>query len=906
MLLSAKEYNYIHAYCEREENPISIDKKEPQFSWKVENPKGICKQTSFHLIVAESLEELRTEQNLFWNVESLTDESRVQYAGNMLEPCKTYYWRVEVTYDESVTLKSPEYSFRTAMYGVDQWKALWIRPLLETVPKETPVIREGMPTVKPDIEDIKLGKTWKFRKDFNVQRKVKEAFLYASAKGAYLPVIDGKRVGTFELAPGHTDYKKRICYQVYDVTEFINVEGEHTLSAILSDGWFSGHIGFDGDNCTYGKHLSLLMQLNITYEDGTNEYVTTDESFGVEESAIIYSDIQVGEKVDGRRIDKKFFLPGYHCVKNAVRDEEYAGKLVACHSNQIQAIDHIQPVRCWKEADAWIFDFGKCIAGKVQIRLNQKCGQEIVFEHSETLDKNGKFVCNIREAYKDQKDIYICSGKKDEIFEPAFTYHGFRYVKMQGYDGTPDCNEICAVQIGSIAKMSGAFRCSNENLNILQRNIQNSQRANFVSIPTDCPTREKAGWTGDVQVYADTACFNQDSYNFFNAWLEDVRESQSAAGEIPIIVPSFEASLSMFVGIDSSAGWSDVIITLPYVMYFYYGDINILRDNYSSMKRWLGYMEYTAAHDNPPEIGENADEHLRYIWNTGFQFGDWLTPSVSINFETGELDMMQSAFATMEIVPTIFFAISTRRMEKIAHILGEWKDEERYRDLYAKIKDAFQKEFLDVNLDIKSDLQGVFVLALYADLLDGDARKKAERKLIDIIHKNGNKIDTGFLSTPYLMNVLTDINEEALACKILLNEECPSWLYEIKKGATSVWESWQAIFPDGELGYVSMAHYAFGCIGSFLYRYFGGLYCGMPGFKKIIIAPKWNSILDFAETEYESEYGRIVCKWKRTDDKLRIHLEIPANTEAVLQLKELNIEKNIIPGTTELEFSIVD
>lgn len=881
--------NRVSAFCENTKQPIGIDTKYPKFSWKIEECEGIRKQKGYCLYLSETKEELERSRKKCKCIEEKSEKNYVLYRGKKLESCKRYYWQVVVEYDQQTVLESEISFFETGFMDESCWKAKWISPQNSEVEVEIPKVSEdGIPEEMP-IEQMKFGKVWRVRREFEIEhKKIKTAKLYATARGVYLPLIDGKKLGNYELAPGYSDYRNQIWYQIYDVKDMLST-GNHTLGFILADGWYTGHIGFYGENCQYGKRLSLLAQIMIEYEDGTKADVVSDENFEAEQSAYVYSDLMVGEKLDARRKKPSFFLPGYIGAEKMEVVPERLDLLHAQYQNTVKVIEEILPVSIKQEAEAeWLVDFGQCIAGKICIQLNQKKGTEIRIEHSEVLGKDGTFEKNICEPYKDQTDIYVCEGVKDEQYEPMFTYHGFRYIKIIGIEGNLKEGNLKAKVIGSKIDRTGQFTCSNTSLNQLQKNIVRSQVSNMISIPTDCPQREKSGWTGDVLVYENTACFNQNMETFFGDWLRNLRFNQRPDGQIPIIVPWIQGYGRAFEGIDSSAGWSDVIISLPWTLYQYYGDAEVLRGNYPAMKKWMDYLERVAV------IEQNKGE--KYILNKGFHFGDWLTPSVSMNFATGEIEMMQSAICTMDIVPTIYFAISCKKMQSIAEVLEYQQEEKYYEKLYESIKTAFRKKFIDQAQQLKSNLQGVHVLVLKAGLLCGKERENVQKRLVQLIHENGDKLDTGFLSTPFLLDVLTEMGEEKLACKILLNEECPSWLYEIKQGATSIWESWQAILPDGKFSHLSMNHYAFGCIGDYLYRHFGGIQRMLPGYKKILIAPAWNSCLEAAETTYESVYGTIRCAWKRKNGTLNLTVEIPANTEGEINLPELGVREKIDSG----------
>lgn len=883
----------VNIKCEYRNNPMGIDNKNPMFSWTIQSDIRGLEQTSFELFLAENKEELLNRENLIWYLNCKSKEVRAVYQGDKLCSRKTYYWKVSITLNNGTVAESPVGYFEMAFLEKDCWKAKWINFLQEKIKKQVPELDEEGNARPVELEIMEMEPVYQARKSFHVKKSVNKARIYATAHGVYRLILDNVKVGDYELSPEHTQYENQLLYQVYDVTKELTV-GEHVIGAIVAHGWYAGRIGFAGDNCQYGDKLSLLMQMEIEYADGTIEVVCSDENFMVAKSPYIYADLFVGEKYDARQELEGFFLPGYDESElyHALSGEEAFDKLCAHYGSYIKVVEKIKP-RCYFEDENgdFILDFGQTIAGKVKAQIKAERNTEIRFEHSEIIGEDRKFIQNIRDAYKNQTDIYICKGNEVETYEPIFTYHGFRYVKVHGLKKV-NPEDFTACVIASDIKKSGEFSCSDSRLNQLQKNIFRSQQSNMISIPTDCPQREKAGWTGDVQIFAATACYNMDMEDFFRRWLKDVRFEQLEDGQVPIIVPFLDGYKRVFEGIYSSAGWSDVAVILPWILYQYYGDIQILKDNFEMMHRWVQYIRETAENENPEELKNCTNErteYLKYIWNTNFHFGDWLTPSVSINTETGVVDMMQSAYRTMEIVPTLFYIYSTDLMKKISEILGYHNQKAYYENLCKKVKQAFNYEFVDEKGDIKSDLQGIYVLSLYVDVLTGDRKVKAEERLLELIHKNEDKLDTGFLSVPFIMDVLTNMNRLDVAYRLLFNESCPSWLYEVKMGATSIWESWQAILPNKECSFLSMNHYAFGCIGDWLYRNIAGIKMLEPGYSKIRFSPNFDHGIAYASGAYESVLGMVKCEWKKTKTEIHMEVTVPVNAKAEVLLQEINI-----------------
>lgn len=887
-------YNVTNLRCGGLENPMGIDCLNPVFSWIVMGEGEGTRQKKRRVMVARFVDELERETNLEWDDIKETEEMRVTYQGKCLEPCTTYFWKVQVISDEDEQIDGDIGMFETAFLSDEDWTAKWICLSETPLKRDYPASGIGVERKKVAVEDMILGEVYQVRKEFFVKKKVKRARAYITAHGAYLPMLDGKRVGHYELAPGHSDYANQLFYQIYDITDELQV-GYHAIGAYVADGWYRSRIGFSGENCQFGTRLAILMQLEVEYQDGGRESIGSDKSFLVSKGAYQYADLMVGEKYDAQKELAGFFEYGYGgSVKETEEMEIPLTNLKAQPGENVEVLEEISPIFAERtDVGDIVLDFGKCVAGKVRIRLRERAGTVICMEHSEVKGVDGSFLKNIQTPFRDQQDIYVCAGKIGEVYEPMFTYHGFRYVKISGITREINLQDYQAVVVGSRLEDGGFFRCSDGRMNQLQENIRRSQLSNMISIPTDCPQREKAGWTGDVQIYAATACYNQNMKEFFRRWLSDVRYEQTEKGQIPIIVPFVEGHKRQFPQAVTSAGWGDVITVLPWVLYQYYGDKAVLEENYEAMERWLAYVRNTAKTENPSElhgVTGARKEHLEYIWNTNFHFGDWLTPSVSINMESGMMDMLQSALQTKEIVPTFFYAYSCSILSKVSKILG--KDDKRayYDGLFEKIKEAFQYEYVNEDGTIKSDLQGIQVLALHMGLVDGKAKEQTEKKLVELIHANGDKLDTGFLSVPYLLDVLCDAGYKRLAYKILYQEECPSWLYEVKMGATSVWESWQAILPDGKCTFVSLAHYAYGCVGNWIYRNIVGIRCLVPGYKRVEIAPDFECGLESAEGGYHSIYGEIRCGWKKTGDKIVVEVAVPFNTEAQVFLRNAGIE----------------
>ncbi len=534
-----------------------------------------------------------------------------------------------------------------------------------------------------------------------------------------------------------------------------------------------------------------------------------------------------------------------------------------------------------------ILDFGQNMVGVVCMKVKGPEGTQIRLEHSEVLDKDGNFINCIDGFNRDQTDFYILKGDQEETFMPQFTFHGFRYAKVTGYPGEAKAENFSGIVIGSDCAVTGAFHTSNEKLNQLQSNIFWSQRGNLLSIPTDCPQRERAGWTGDVWVYGETCNYNQDCYNFFRQWLANLRLEQFENGLVPIVVPYIKAYKAIQVqsfGTHTSAGWGDVIVSLPWVLYEVYGDTAILEENYEAMEKWMAYVENEAR--TGVHLKEGAThkdkERQKYLCNTNFHYGDWLYPSCKN--EKGETDMFRSANTTKEHVATAIYANSTKIMSNVCEVLGKKEQAEKYRELNKKIRQAFQEEYVSQDGRIDNHLQGLYVMALAMDMVSDDLRPALAKNLEQLIRENQGCLDTGFMSIKFLMDVLVDQGLTQTARTVLYQEKCPSWLYEVDQGATTIWETWNSITPEGERLRFSYNHYAFGCVGSFLYRRVLGIRAMAPGYRKVLICPDFTENLWEADGTYDSVHGPITVRWHKDKDRLIIEGDIPANVEGWIKL----------------------
>jgi len=837
--------------CEYKSNPVGIDITNPRMSWELVSSERGTLQTAYQVRVASSTADFPKKKLIWDSGKKNSDASiHVAYEGPALESERRYYWQVEVWDNQGRDSgwSEPAY-WEMGLLSPTDWKAKWITPNL----KEDPAISNP---------------SHMLRHNFEVKKNVAQARLYVSAMGLYEMQINGKRVGNQYFTPGWTAYDFRYQYQTYDVGEWLK-PGKNAIGAILGDGWFRGNLAFEHQRNTYGKQLALLAQLVITYKDGSNQTVGSDENWRAATGPILASDIYNGETYDAH-------LERTGWSEAASDDKDWSGvtvidapkgKLVAPEGPPVRAIDEIKPLNVIKtpEGDT-VLDMGQNMVGWMRVRLNVPAGTKITLRHAEVLDNKGNFYTENLRAAK-ATDQYTAKGGGVEIFEPHFTFHGFRYVAVDGWPGELPLNAFTGVVVHSAIDPSGTFETSNPMLNQLQHNIIWGQKGNFLDVPTDCPQRdERLGWTGDAEVFARTACFNHDSAAFYTKWLKDVALDQQDDGAVPYVIPNV-LSHSTRKGESASAGWADVATVLPWTMYLSYGDHRILEQQYPSMKAWVEYMRKQAGD--------------RYIWSNGFSFGDWLA------FATTQSDY-PGATTDKDFLQTAYFARSTDLLRQTAEVLGKKEDAAEYAELLDRIRAAFQKEFVTPNGRLASNTQTAYALALAFDLLPESQRKEAAGRLAaDVRHFE--HLTTGFLGTPVLCKALSDYGYYDEAYMLLNRTEYPSWLYPITKGATTIWERWDGLKPDGtfqDKGMNSFNHYAYGAIGEWMYRTIAGIDIdpAQPGYKHVLIQPHPGGGLTSAQASVHSMYGKVASSWEVKDGTMTMKIEIPANTTASVRL----------------------
>lgn len=886
------------------QEPIGIDCYNPVFSWVLTSNQEHVFQTKYQL-------QIFKQNELIIDSGIIEDDNSIENVidGFKITPMTRYTMKLNV-WDNYQNKASNETFFETGRLDIP-FTTKWVEPVQEPTPSSL----EGKEMTRESVaSNPNEGKERSFdefrpskyiRVPFEVDRSVQKARVYISVHGIYQLYINGSRIDNRELAPEHTSYHKLLQYQTYDLTNFIK-NGQNVIGVIIGDGWWRGRVGTTGDSCQYGNKLGLLLEGIITYFDGTTQVFSGEQ--GVSSSGpIIYSDLFVGEKYDARKELNDWSTVSYDdsSWQKVIPVDYPMNNLIGQSSEPVKIVETFKPKKIiHSPAGETIIDVGRIIAGFVEFSLVAPAGIEIKLEHSEVLDTQGNYYNNILGINKEQMDVYI-TKEEYQTYRPHFTYHGFRYIRISNWPGEISINNFKVHVLSSNLKKIGSFTTNDKRINQLQENIVSSQIANSISIPTDCPQREKAGWTGDIMAYASTMCFNTNAHSFLKSWLHNVRKDQLENGAVPVVVPylkAYEIFIKGMTGFETSCGWGDAIITVPYAMYQVYGDKNVLVENYDAMKKWLDYIQ-NRMHNFHPEDYENWDDKRKkrsyYLWNTDFHFGDWLIPSIVLGNPDGGA-MMDTAYATMNIVGPAYAAYSSRFMAKIAHILDKETDAKKYHDLYEKIREAFIEEYVHDDGTIDADFQGIYVIALKNNLVTEEIKPKMINHLRTLIENNGNCLDTGFLSVLFLMDVLCENDCRDLAYKLLFQTKCPSWLYMVEHGATTMWESWGAIGEDGSVSTYSYNHYAFGCIGEWLYKEIGGLQVIEPGYHKFKVCPALDCGLTKVNLTQYSPYGLIEVNWQLVANKVILNVKVPVNTTAKIVLP--HIQKTVDSG----DYTFVD
>jgi alpha-L-rhamnosidase len=859
--------------CEYLEDPLGIGETAPRLSWMLSAEDYARSQTAWRILVASSPENLADDNGDLWDSGKRQEDQTTQivYDGKPLTSRIQCYWKV-MSWDEA---KRPTQWSEPAEWSIgllerNDWEAEWISgPSDRTPTAGTGRDEPGMPASV-------------FRRSFDVDSEIARATIYACSRGIYELNVNGSRVGNDVFAPEWTDYRTRIQYRTYDVTDRIRA-GWNAIGATVCDGWYSGFIGWQKRRGMYGLGTSLLVQLEIEYTDSTRNVIVSDDIWKWSEGPIRSADLQMGEVYDAR-----LEIPGWDGPDfddsgwdTAMVVREPSAVIVPLLSQPVRVTEELIPVEMTEpEPGLYVFDLGRNISGWVRLRVAGEAGTTVTMRHAERLNPDGTiYTENLRLAHA--TDGYTLKGEGFEVFEPRFTFHGFQYVELSGFPGTPSRDTITGCVVHSDMPEAGTFTCSNDMVNRLAENITWGQRGNFISIPTDCPQRdERLGWMGDALTFVSTAAYNMDVSAFFTKWMQDVVDAQASNGSFNDYVPNPNPTDD---NQQAAPAWGDAGIVVPWTMYRFYGDTRIIERHWDAMNDWMAFIE-----------GGNRD-HIRRN-RLGNNYGDWL----SINDDTPKF-----------MLATAFWAQDARCMVEMSEAVGRAEDAVRYQRLYNDIRTAFQETYVASDGRVfpqNGDLERVgeypashaytggigesqtgYLLALAFDLMPEDLRQSAAEHLVRKIRDNDGHLSSGFVGIRHLNPVLSTIGRNDIAYQLLLTDTYPSWLYPIQNGATTIWERWDGW--TAETGFQnpfmnSFNHYALGSVGAWLYGYVAGIRPDpeSPGFKRFIIEPHPGNGLTQAQATYRSLNGLIKSAWTVEANTFTLNVTVPPNTTATVSV----------------------
>ncbi|MBU9744397.1 glycoside hydrolase family 78 protein [Lachnospiraceae bacterium ASD3451] len=877
--------------------PLGLDTPHPRFSWKIKDTGNNIMQKSYRIhVFSEHL------QTLWDSGVILSAECRhIVYQGEELKSCQRAYWRVEIQLLDGTIQKSPWASFETGLLKRSDWKANWIEWEDEIDPDER----------KPAVY---------LRREFTVRSGLKRARIFQSARGLYEFWINGEKSTSDRFKPGFTSYYHRIQYQTYDITPYLFV-GQNTWAVMLGDGWWRGCTGGAIYN-NFGYKLQFIGQIVLDYEDGERDIIHTDDSFKGSTGGLLASDMKMGEVFDARQEPHGFKLSGF-CDDSwrpvhIPRTEDSEGShLIAAQGVPIREKESFYPTIFRDKNQDLILDYGQNIAGYVKMRLHDcQEGQKITLVHGEDI-KDGIFsLDNINFPHEDifQQIDYICDGSGSETYTPYFAVFGFRYVKLTGFEGEPEPGDFPAVAVYSDLEVTGHFICSNRLINQLATNSLWSQKGNFLDVATDCPTRERSTWTGDAQVYCNTACKFMNVYPFFEKWMYDLKLEQYEDGSLsntfpatnayhnieeakrikklgrigPVPVSSIGTGQSAGI-LDGSAGWGDAAVHIPYIMYLNYGDIRILENQYDSILKWADYMIACSRNKNPVYESEpqyhtwtGGELDADYIFDTGYHWGEWLEPGSPEAKGPNPQGRLERLKRGNPLVATAYMYRTLRETSQIALVLGQAVQADFYLQKANMVKRIYNKYFIRDDGSIQSGHQAAYARVLAFDLCEEEKLSKVISQFAREVRDNDFKLNTGFLGTPFLLYQLADHGYPDYAMKVLEQTETPSWLYPVTRGGTTIYENWEGV--DKHKG--SYNHYSYGSVCEFLFERLAGIQPEIrnPGYRHFTIQPMIDGALEYVYASYECPYGTIESSWQKTAEKVRYRFTIPANTTAAVVL----------------------
>lgn len=865
-------------------NPFGIDTATPEFAWRLETSAPNATQSAYHVQVSIA-ERFATGDDLIWDSGQVISDAQfgVRYSGGALESARRYWWRVRVW--DGAGMAGP-------------WSdAVWFEIAILDPARWNPGVKwiSGAP---PDSR--KNSAALYLRGALNLPASVKRGRAYVSALGWYRFFVNGQDLTGNALVPRWTPFDHIVEYQTYDVTEQFRA-GANIIGIAVGDGRYRGSSGFANLRRRYGDRLAGFAQIELELADGGVVTFVTDERWQAGPGRILSSDTKNGERVDARISDADWLgapePPARFAPAQALPATPHVTRmLVAEEVGRVQEVQRLPGQIKRAPSGKQIVDFGQNFAGVPRVRLAGKAGARVRIVCSELLTKEGELNTSYLEGMSKsrergfQTDEVILDGS-ELWYQPWFTIHGFRYAEVDGldYDLTPA--DVEGIVLSSELEAVGTFECSDQRLNQLHHNVFWSLRSNFTDTPTDCPTRERSGWTGDIQTFAPAATTFVDAQAFLRRYLRNLALEQLPNGGIPSIIPSESSTFTgrtAFVRVASAAtGWADAAILLPWTLYRYYGDRTILERQYDSMRRWLTLVERNA--QKQPgwrrAVGKRVNGKLeRYIVSGGFHFGEWLRPGEK------PTTMFRDAIFPRGVVATAYYAYSARLLAEIATILGRDDDAKRYADLAAHVREAWQAAFVYEDGRIGEDKQDDYVRALTFDLAPPEQRAVAFARLVTLIEQNGDHLGTGFLSTPMLLPTLVANGRADIAYRLLMQTTNPSWLYQVEHGATTIWETWEG-YDDNGNAKSSHNHYAFGAVAAWLQEGVAGLSPAEPGYRRIYIAPTIGGGLTHASATLMTPFGLARSAWRLEGSRVRLDVTAPPGTRAEVHLGDGRAEE---------------
>ncbi|MGW7687078.1 family 78 glycoside hydrolase catalytic domain [Kribbella sp. NPDC054772] len=818
-LAAPTSLRFEHLLASPESGVLGIGTASPRISWQVPAADAGYAQTAYEV-------EITTGSTQVFTVQS-PEQLLVPWPAEPLTSREVAQVRVRVRGNDDWSAWSEPVTVEAGLLSTDDWSAQFVSP------RDNP---HGSPApLVAGVAELPDG--------------IVKARLYATAHGIYLPELNGQRVGTEELAPGWTAYQYRLRYQIYDVTALVH-SGENTLEFLLGNAWFRGRIGFRDQKELYGDRLAVLAQLEVTTEDGQLHTFGSDGSWTSRESNVLADDLYDGQTTDLR---KQLGEPTPVDVLDAD-----LGLLVAPDGPPVRVTDVLPALEITTSPSGkTLIDFGQNLVGRIRLTVRgQAAGDEIVVRHAEVLEHGELGVRPLRTAKA--TDTYYLAGADEVVLDSPLTFHGFRYAEVTGVSDLRKV-DLEAVVIGSDLQRTGWFESSNDLLNRFHENVVWGMRGNFVDVPTDCPQRdERLGWTGDIQVFSPSANFLFDAAGFLTNWLADLAAEQQKDGSVPFVVPDVLRNES-----PATAAWGDAATIVPWVIYERTGDAGLLARQLPSMRAWVDKMADLAGAD--------------LLWSGGFQFGDWLDP-------TAPPENAAAAKADPDVVATAHLARSAEVFAKAAAVVGQDDLAREYADLAARVRQAFAAEYATDGGRVLSDAPTTYALALQWALLPSETqRKRAGERLADLVRTASFRISTGFVGTPLMADALADTGHPDLAYRLLLQTGCPSWLYSVTMGATTVWERYDSMLPDGTINpgeMTSFNHYALGAVADWMHRRVAGLAAAEPAYRMIDVRPLVTGHLTSASAKHLTPYGEAAVAWTRSDGQVTLTVTVPVGSRA--------------------------